>query len=57
MTKAQLIDKVEQQKDEIDIAKRKLENETAEVKILKAKAEQTEVVLKNTKKMDQIKYY
>ncbi len=49
----QLIDKVEQQKDEIDIAKRKLENETAEVKILKAKAEQTEVVLKNTKTLQQ----
>lgn len=49
----QLIDKVEQQKDEIDLAKRKLENETAEVKILKAKAEQTEVVLKNTKTLQQ----
>lgn len=48
-----LIDEVESQKNEIDLAKRKLENETAEVKILKATAEQTEVVLKNTKTLQQ----
>lgn len=45
----QLIDKVEQQKNAIDIAKRKLENENTQAKILKAKAEQNEIVVKNTR--------
>lgn len=45
----QLIDKVEEQKEIIETSKKKLENETAEVKILKAKAEQNEIVMKNTK--------
>lgn len=45
----QLIDKVEQQKNAIDIAKRKLENENTQAKILKAKAEQNEIVVRNTR--------
>ena len=45
----QLIEKVAQQKKKIDVAKRKLENENAQVKILKAKAEQNEIVVKNTR--------
>ncbi len=45
----QLIEKVAEQKKKIDITKRKLENENAQVKILKAKAEQNEIVVKNTK--------
>lgn len=45
----QLIDKVEEQKEIIETSKIKLQNETAEVKILKAKAEQNEIVMKNTK--------
>lgn len=45
----QLIDKVAEQKELIETSKKKLENETAEVKILKAKAEQNEIIMKNTK--------
>lgn len=45
----QLIEKVSEQRKTIDNAKRKLENENAQVKILKAKAEQNEIVVKNTK--------
>ena len=47
----ELIEKVAQQKNTIDITKQKLENETVEVRILKAKAEQNEMVMKNTKIM------
>lgn len=45
----ELIDQVEEQKEIIETSKAKLENETAEVKILKAKAEQNEIVMQNTK--------
>ena len=45
----QLIDKVAEQKETIENSKKKLENETAEIKILKAKAEQNEIVMRNTK--------
>ncbi len=44
-----LIDEVAQRKQTIETSKKKLENETAEVRILKAKAEQTQIILKNTK--------
>ena len=47
----ELIEKVAQQKNIMDMTKRKLENETAQVRILKAKAEQNEMVVKNTKTM------
>ncbi len=47
----ELIEKVAQQKNIMDITKQKLENETTEVRILKAKAEQNEMVMKNTKTM------
>lgn len=47
----QLIEKVAEQKNIMDITKRKLENETAQVRILKAKAEQNEMVVKNTRTM------
>ena len=49
----QLIEKVAQQKNTIEISKRKLENETAQVRILKSKAEQNEIVLRNTKTLHQ----
>lgn len=49
----ELIEKVAKQREEIDLAKRKLENENAEVKIMKARAEQTENVLKNTQTLQQ----
>lgn len=47
----QLIDEVARQKEIIGTSKEKLENENAQVKILKAKAEQNEIILKNTKTM------
>lgn len=47
----QLIDKVAKQKQTIENSKKKLENETAQVKILKSKAEQNEIILRNTKTM------
>ena len=47
----ELIEKVAEQKNKMDITKRKLENETTQVRILKAKAEQNEMVVKNTKTM------
>lgn len=49
----ELIEKVAEQKNKMDMTKRKLENETVEVRILKAKAEQNEMVMKNTKIMHQ----
>lgn len=49
----ELIEKVAEQKNKMDMTKRKLENETVEVRILKAKAEQNEMVMKNTKTMHQ----
>lgn len=44
-----LIKKVEQEKQNVEIAKQKLEQQKAEAKILKAKADQSAVVLQNTK--------
>lgn len=49
----ELIEKVAEQKNKMDMTKRKLENETVEVRLLKAKAEQNEMVMKNTKTMHQ----
>ena len=48
-----LIEKVDEQRKEIDIAKRRLENESAQVKILKAKAEQNETIVSNTKTLQE----
>lgn len=47
----QLIDEVVKQKETIENSKEKLEKESAQVRILKAKAEQSEIILKNTKTM------
>lgn len=49
----QLIDKVAEEKKTIEDAMVKLENETAEIKTLKAKAEQSEIIYKNTKVLQQ----
>jgi len=46
-----LIDEVEKQKETIETSKEKLERETEQVRTLKAKAEQNEIILKNTKTM------
>ena len=48
-----LMDDVEEQMKIIENSKQKLENEQAELKILKSKAEQTSIILKNTKTMQQ----
>lgn len=48
-----LIEKVDEQRKEIDIAKRKLENESTQVKILKAKAEQNAIIVSNTKTLQE----
>lgn len=45
----ELIDKVAKQKETIENSKKKLENETTQVKNLKSKAEQNEIILRNTK--------
>lgn len=45
----ELISVVEQEKKEIELSKQKLEKETEEYKTLKLKAEQSEVICKNTK--------
>ena len=44
-----LINEVEQEKNNIETTKQKLENEQAEIKIIKAKNEQTTIVLSNMK--------
>lgn len=49
----ELIDKVAEEKNTIELSQKKLENETTQVKILKARAEQTEIVLKNTKTLQE----
>ncbi|MCI9177722.1 MAG: peptidoglycan DD-metalloendopeptidase family protein [Clostridia bacterium] len=48
-----LIAKVDEQRKEMDIAKRKLENERSEIRVLKARAEQTEIVLRNNKTLQE----
>lgn len=48
-----LINQVKNQKDNIEQTKQKLENEQAEIKIVKAKKEQTTVVLNNMKTMQE----
>ena len=48
-----LIKQVEDEKNNIETTKQKLENEQAEIKILKAKSEQTSIVLNNTKTLQQ----
>ncbi len=44
-----LIDEVDAKRKSIENSKQKLENETAEVKVLKVQAERSETILKNTK--------
>lgn len=48
-----LIDQVLEEKETIETSKTKLENETAEVKGLKATVEQNEIILKNTKTLQE----
>ncbi len=49
----ELIDKVEKQRKIINDTKIKLENETEKIKELKAKAEQSEIILQNTKTLQE----
>jgi len=49
----ELIEKVAQQRNIVNNEKTKLEKETAEARALKAKAEQTEVIYKNVKNLQQ----
>ena len=48
-----LIETVEQEKEEIELSKQKLDKETEELKTLKLKAEQSEVICKNTKTLQE----
>ncbi len=48
-----LIDEVDEKRQLIENSKQKLENETSEVKILKVQAERSEVILKNTKTLQE----
>ena len=48
-----LIEIVEQEKEEIELSKQKLDKETEELKTLKLKAEQSEVICKNTKTLQE----
>ena len=49
----QLISTVEQEKNTIEMSKQKLEKETEELRTLKLKAEQSEIIYKNTKTMQE----
>lgn len=49
----ELLNQVENEKNNIEITKQKYENEQAEIKILKAKSEQTTIVLNNMKTLQQ----
>lgn len=48
-----LIEVVEKEKEEIEVSKQKLDKETEELKTLKLKAEQSEVISKNTKTLQE----
>lgn len=48
-----LVNEVAQKKEEIETYKQKIENENAQTKIVKAKAEQMSIVLNNTKSLQQ----
>ena len=48
-----LIKQVQEEKENIDLTKQKLENEQGEIKIIKAKSEQTSIVLGNMKTLQQ----
>ena len=48
-----LMNEVAQKKEEIETYKQKIENENAQTKIIKAKAEQMSIVLNNTKSLQQ----
>ena len=49
----QLIQQVQEEKNNIETTKQKLENEQAEIRIVKAKSEQTSIVLSNMKTLQQ----
>lgn len=48
-----LLQQVQEEKENIDLTRQKLENEQGEIKILKAKSEQTSIVLGNMKTLQQ----
>lgn len=48
-----LIQQVQEEKENIDLTRQKLENEQGEIKIIKAKSEQTSIVLGNMKTLQQ----
>ena len=45
----EIINQIKEEKENIETTRQKLENEQAEIKVVKAKAEQTSIVLNNTK--------
>lgn len=49
----ELLESIEQEKNEIEIAKTKLEEEKAELKLLKVKKEQTRIIMENNKTIQQ----
>ena len=50
---SELIKQVEEEKNNIETTKQKLENEQSEIRIIKAKSEQTSIVLSNMKTLQQ----
>ena len=48
-----LIDQIEEEKNNFELTKQKLENEQAEIKILKSRSEQTSIVMANMKTLQQ----
>lgn len=49
----EIINQIKEEKENIETTRQKLENEQAEIKVVKAKAEQTSIVLNNTKTLQQ----
>ena len=50
---SELIEQLQNEKNDIETTKQKLENEQAEIKIIKARSEQTSIVLSNMKTLQQ----
>lgn len=48
-----IINQIKEEKENIETTRQKLENEQSEIKVVKAKAEQTSIVLNNTKTLQQ----
>lgn len=48
-----IINQIREEKENIETTRQKLENEQSEIKVVKAKAEQTSIVLNNTKTLQQ----